>query len=304
MTERPPCIRHYSEIQDPDDAHYPNSDELLSIGSPFARRMGLTRLGIHHELVPPGRRTSYPHAESAEEEFVYVIEGHPDVWLDGVLHPLRPGDGVAFPAGTGQAHTFLNNTDQDVRLLVVGEVAKRENRVRYPRNPEEQARRADAWTDAPARPMGSHDGKPRAGTRGPEAGPIDRIDHLVLTVADIEATCRFYVAALGMTVVTGEGGRTGLHFGHNKINLHQQGREWSPRALDPAPGSGDFCLVSHVPLATVQVRLAAAGIPVELGPVERPGALGPMTSFYFRDPDQNLVEVAFYAPASETKRAR
>lgn len=90
----------------------------MCIGAPFGRHFGLTRLGIHHERLLPGRRTSYPHAESAEEEFVYVIEGAPDVWLDGELYRLGPGDAVGFPAGTGIAHTFLNNTEEDVRLLV------------------------------------------------------------------------------------------------------------------------------------------------------------------------------------------
>ena len=112
--------------------HYPGSDELLSIGSPFGRVFGLTRLGIHHELLPPGRRTSYPHAEGTEEEFVYVIEGNPDAWIDGHLHQLVPGDGVGFPAGTGICHTFINNTDQNVRLLVVGESSRPDNRIFYP----------------------------------------------------------------------------------------------------------------------------------------------------------------------------
>lgn len=76
-----------------------NGDELLSIGSPFGKVFGLKRLGIHHELLPPGRRTSWPHAEKTEEEFVYVIEGTPDVWIDGNLHQLNPGDGVGFPPG-------------------------------------------------------------------------------------------------------------------------------------------------------------------------------------------------------------
>jgi uncharacterized cupin superfamily protein/catechol 2,3-dioxygenase-like lactoylglutathione lyase family enzyme len=299
MTDRPDCIRHYSEIQDPDDSHYPGSDELMSIGSPFARRLGLTRLGIHHELLPPGRRTSFPHAESAEQEFVYVIEGYPDVWLDGVLHPLVPGDAVGFPAGTGQSHSFLNNSDRDVRLLVVGEPGKPENRILYPVNPEQRARREDWWTDAPARMMGPHDGKARAGTRTVADGAIDRIDHFVLTCADVEATCAFYVAAIGVTVVKGPGTRCAIQFGRNKINLHTHGREWSPRALHPTPGAGDFCLISTVPLAAIQERLAAAGVPIELGPVERPGALGPMQSVYFRDPDQNLVEISCYPPGVE-----
>ena len=297
--QRPDCIRHYSEIQDPDDSHYPNSDELLSIGSPFARRMGLTRLGIHHELLPPGRRTSFPHAESAEEEFVYVIEGTPDVWLDGVLHPLVPGDAVAFPAGTGQSHTFLNNSDRPARLLVVGEANKAENRILYPLNPGEMARRKDAWADPPPRVLGPHDGMPRAGTRAVETGPIDRIDHFVLTVADVEATAAFYVQALGVAIVRGPGARMAIQFGRHKINLHTHGREWSPRAQHPTPGAGDFCLISAVPLEAIQQRLASAGVAIELGPVERPGALGPMQSVYFRDPDQNLVEVSCYPPGVE-----
>lgn len=158
---RPDCIRHFSEIADPDDAHYPGSAEKLSIGSPFGRRLGLKRLGIHHELLPPGRRTSWPHAERAEEEFVYVIEGTPDVWLDGTLHRLQPGDGVGFPAGTGLAHCVINNTDQPVRLLVVGEASKPENQFHYPLHPDRNAAIGSRWwSDVPARALGAHDGLP------------------------------------------------------------------------------------------------------------------------------------------------
>jgi uncharacterized cupin superfamily protein len=105
--ERPSFIAHWREIERPDDRHYDGDDELMSIGAPFGRAFGLTKMGIHHERLLPGRRTSFPHAESAEEEFVYVIEGEPDVWLDGHLHRLKPGDAVGFPAGTGIAHSFL-----------------------------------------------------------------------------------------------------------------------------------------------------------------------------------------------------
>jgi uncharacterized cupin superfamily protein len=157
LVDRPSSIAHWSKIERADDSHYDGDDELMSIGAPFGRHFGLTRLGIHHERLLPGRRTSYPHAESAEEEFVYVIAGTPDVWLDGALHRLRPGDAVGFPAGTGICHSFLNNTLGEVRLLVVGEARKPENRVFYPRN-SEQATRSDWWSDPPARPMGDHDG--------------------------------------------------------------------------------------------------------------------------------------------------
>ena len=117
--ERPAFIRHWTALEGADDAHYPGDTELLSIRAALGKSLGLTRLGIHHERLPPGRRTSYPHAESAEEEFVFVLDGEPDVWIDGDLHRLRAGDAVAFPAGTGICHTFMNNTDGEVRLLIV-----------------------------------------------------------------------------------------------------------------------------------------------------------------------------------------
>ena len=164
MSKRPNFIRHWRDLEKADDSHYPNSDELLSIGAPIGELLGLTRIGIHHERLPPGRRTSYPHAESAEEEFVYVLEGNPDVWIDGTLHRLEPGDAVGFPAGTGICHTFLNNTDSEVRLMVVGEKAKPENRIHYPMNPVHEKTRKDAWIDVPPRVLGGHDGKARAGT--------------------------------------------------------------------------------------------------------------------------------------------
>jgi uncharacterized cupin superfamily protein len=157
---RHPAIAHWSEIERADDNRYSGDDELLSIGAAFGEHFNLTRLGIHHERLPPGRRTSYPHAESAEQEFVFVIEGEPDVWLDGRLYPLRPGDAVGFPAGDGLCHTFINNTDAEVRLLVVGERPKDENRIVYPRNPERRPLREDWWEDAPVRDMGDHDGLP------------------------------------------------------------------------------------------------------------------------------------------------
>ena len=160
MASRPACIAHWKEIESGDNSHYPGDDELMSIGAPLARHFGIGRIGIHHERLLPGRRTSYPHAESAEEEFVYVIEGTPDAWLDGELHRLGPGDAVGFPAGTGICHTFINNSDSDVRLLVVGERPKPENRVYYPRNFEQKARRKDWWDDPPPREMGGHDGLP------------------------------------------------------------------------------------------------------------------------------------------------
>lgn len=121
---------------------------------------------------------------------------------------------------------------------------------------------------------------------------IEAVDHFVLTVADIEATCAFYARALGMEVVTFGEGRTALAFGNQKINLHQAGREFEPKAAVPTRGSGDFCLIAATPLAAVIAHLVACGVPVEEGPVHRTGATGPLISVYLRDPDGNLVEIA------------
>jgi catechol 2,3-dioxygenase-like lactoylglutathione lyase family enzyme len=123
---------------------------------------------------------------------------------------------------------------------------------------------------------------------------IARFDHIVLTVADIGRTCEFYRRALGMAVVTFGEGRTALAFGDQKINLHLRGREADLKARRPTPGSGDFCLIAEEPLSEVIAHLEAAGVAIEAGPVAREGALGPMTSIYFRDPDDNLVEIATY----------
>lgn len=158
--DRPSSIRHWTEVEKPEEGHYRGDDERMGFGAPLARHFGLTRLGIHHERLPPGRRTSFPHAESLEEEFVHVLEGTPEVWLDGEVYPLKPGDSVGFPAGTGIAHTFINNTDEDVRLLVVGEANKAENRIFYPKNHDMKPIRPDWWDDAPARTLGPHDGMP------------------------------------------------------------------------------------------------------------------------------------------------
>ncbi len=159
---KPDFIKHYSEIQEPDNSHYKGSEELLSIGSPFGKTFGFQRLGIHHELLKPGRRTSWPHAEKTEEEFVYVIEGSPDVWIDGELHRLKPGDGVGFTPGTGIAHTFINNTDSNVRLLVVGDTNRQDNQCFYPMHPARNEAIGDyCWKDIPKRTMGAHDGMPK-----------------------------------------------------------------------------------------------------------------------------------------------
>jgi catechol 2,3-dioxygenase-like lactoylglutathione lyase family enzyme len=124
---------------------------------------------------------------------------------------------------------------------------------------------------------------------------IDHIDHLVLTVADLDETIAFYVGVLGMTETTFRGDRKALVLGPSKINLHQRGHEYEPKALHPTPGSADLCLIVDEPLDQIIAELSAAGVAVEKGPVERTGAQGAIMSGYVRDPDGNLVELSNYA---------
>jgi catechol 2,3-dioxygenase-like lactoylglutathione lyase family enzyme len=121
---------------------------------------------------------------------------------------------------------------------------------------------------------------------------IDSLDHLVLTVADVEATCAFYHRVLGTEIVTFAGGRRALAFGRQKINLHERGRELEPKAERPTPGSGDLCFITSVAMPEVVDHLAAEGVTIIEGPVRRTGAAGPILSVYFRDPDGNLIEVS------------
>ena len=124
---------------------------------------------------------------------------------------------------------------------------------------------------------------------------IDGIDHVVLTVRDIGATCAFYAKALGMEVVTFGAGRKALSFGSQKINLQQVGRESTLVAEKPTPGSADVCFTTATPLSDVISHLKSCGVKLIAGPVERNGARGLMMSVYFRDPDMNLIEVSNYA---------
>ncbi|MGH2562594.1 MAG: VOC family protein [Thermomicrobiales bacterium] len=120
---------------------------------------------------------------------------------------------------------------------------------------------------------------------------LDHIDHVVFTVRDIATTCDFYKRVLGIEVVNAEG-RTALHFGGCKINLHQAGSEFEPKAATPGPGTQDICLITAAPIERVVAHLTGAGVPIIEGPVPRSGARGMIESVYLRDPDGNLVEVA------------
>jgi uncharacterized cupin superfamily protein len=161
--KRPPCIVSTSDV--PEHVHcYPNSDEPMGPNRFIGRAAGLRRIGINIQKLAPGQRSSWPHAEENEEEFVYVLEGAVDAWIDGEVFPMKAGDLAAFPAGTGICHVLLNNSQNDVVLLVGGEAPKSDSRIYYPLHPE---RREDMpwsawWDDVPERPRGPHDGLPDA----------------------------------------------------------------------------------------------------------------------------------------------
>ena len=123
---------------------------------------------------------------------------------------------------------------------------------------------------------------------------IERIDHFVLTVQSRAETCKFYQRVLGFEVQQIEGKPTALTFGRQKINLHEIGHTFEPKARQPTPGSGDFCLIATKPMEEIQERLKEQSVDIEVGPVERFGAEGRMSSIYFRDPDGNLVEISQY----------
>lgn len=121
---------------------------------------------------------------------------------------------------------------------------------------------------------------------------IRSLDHLVLTVASIEKTAAFYSRVLGMEVRTFGQGRVALHFGRQKINLHEVGRVLDPSVRHATPGSADFCLLTDAPMEEVLAHLGSCGVPVVEGPVNRTGAVHGLRSVYFYDPDENLVEIA------------
>ena len=121
---------------------------------------------------------------------------------------------------------------------------------------------------------------------------ISKLDHFVLTVRDLEKTISFYTSVMGMEKEEFGQGRVALKFGDQKINLHQFGDELEPKAFTPTPGSADLCFITKTPLDEAISHVKSCGVEIIVGPVERRGAKGSILSFYFRDPDNNLIEVA------------
>ena len=132
---------------------------------------------------------------------------------------------------------------------------------------------------------------------------VRQIDHLVLTVQNIKASRAFYTKILGMKAVAFQGGRKAVVFGNQKIYFHESGKEIDPKALRPTPGSADLCFIVRDPLTKIMSHLDDCGVKIIEGPLERTGAMGPMTSIYIRDPDQNLIEIGIYNQETRKKKA-
>ena len=126
---------------------------------------------------------------------------------------------------------------------------------------------------------------------------ISQLDHLVITVADSGRAVQFYQDVMGMKIETFDGDRLAIRFGDQKINIHVAGHEFQPHALVPAPGSADLCFITSVPVEEIVAGLGKQAVPIELGPVQRTGAVGALTSVYIRDPDGNLIEIANRNPS-------
>ena len=159
---RPSCIVSAGDV--PEISHrYPNSDEPMAPSRAIGKAAGLLRIGLHVTRVPPGHRTSWPHAEEDEEEFVYVLEGELDASIDGQVHRMRAGNLAAFPAGTGISHTFLNEGPAEAVILVGGEAAKKGSRIFYSKHPGRRAGHARELMveDVPKQELGPHEGAPR-----------------------------------------------------------------------------------------------------------------------------------------------
>jgi uncharacterized cupin superfamily protein len=158
---RPPFIIASASV--PENSHqYPNSAEYTGHQRAIGKAAGLLKIGVNLVRLPSGTRSSWPHAEEKEEEFVYVLEGEVEAWIDGFVHPMRSGDFAAFPAGTGICHCFINNGAREALLLVGGDASRPDNRIYYPLHLQ---RRHDLpssewWEDVPEHAMGAHDGMP------------------------------------------------------------------------------------------------------------------------------------------------
>lgn len=159
--QRSDFIKNCEELRIDESFSYPGDSETFGTGAALGRAFGLKRVAINYEVLAPGDRSSWPHAHSAEEEFIFILKGNPQIWIDGNTYDLGPGDCVGLPPGTGHAHTLLNNTDQEITAIVVGEGHVETDKIYYPKHParnQEMKKKGHLWEDHPEEEMGPHDG--------------------------------------------------------------------------------------------------------------------------------------------------
>ena len=156
-------IRNCEELRSDESFNYPNDTESFVTGAHLGEIMGLTKTAVNYHILQAGDRSSWPHAHKEEEEFIFVLEGTPQVWIDGNIFDLKYGDCVSFPNGTGHAHTIINNSDHEAKLMVIGQIEASNDKIFYPlhvnRNKECES---DGWFwhDHPEHALGAHDGWP------------------------------------------------------------------------------------------------------------------------------------------------
>lgn len=160
---KPDFVVNWRDILEKKSGTYPNSTEEHGIDAFYGKRARYSRLGVHLEVLKPGRRTSWPHAERDEDEFVYVVSGKVDAWNDGRITPLSEGDFIGWEGGTGITHVIINNSDEDAVLIVGGEASRARNQFWYPFHPKRNKEVGPLyWADHPVPKLGPHDGLPDA----------------------------------------------------------------------------------------------------------------------------------------------
>tara|TARA_R110002072_G_scaffold64203_3_gene159404 strand:+ start:13464 stop:13964 length:501 start_codon:yes stop_codon:yes gene_type:complete len=161
--KRPDFIKSCEELRTNESFSYPGDTETFGTGAALGRAFGLKRVAINYEVLAPGDRSSWPHAHSKEEEFILILEGTPQVWIDGNLYDLKAGDCVGLPPATGHAHTLINNSQKEVRAIVVGEGDVPNDKIFYPMHParnQEMKKKGHFWEEHPKHELGPHDGRP------------------------------------------------------------------------------------------------------------------------------------------------
>ena len=162
LIPRPDYIKSCEELHTDHSFSYPGDSETFGTGAALGKAFGLNRIAINYEVLAPGDRSSWPHAHSEEEEFILILEGTPQIWLDGNVYDLAPGDCVGLPPGTGHAHTLINNSSNIVKAIVVGEGQVTNDKIFYPlhaKRNKEMKQKGDFWDNHPVNEQGSHDGK-------------------------------------------------------------------------------------------------------------------------------------------------